>query len=165
VFKKLFDSFVSPIIDYDVAIWGYTCYSYINAIQLRECRFSLGVGRYTPNAASCATWVEYQYYYSQWKILSTQLCKLVNMKHNRMNRKMFAWADEVSLKSKSVKNWNYVFRKHFTYLELANYCNLNRDMDKCILNDLLMSKMFLEYTESWHINVNAVASNTGNGPN
>jgi hypothetical protein len=28
-----------------------------------------------------------------------------------------------------------------------------------------MSKMFLKYTESWHINVNAVASMTGNGRN
>ena len=53
------------------------------------------------------------------------------------------WADEVNLKSKSVKNWNYVVRKHFTDLELADYCNLNRDMDKRISNDLLMSKMFL----------------------
>ena len=30
-----------------------------------------------------------------------------------MNRKFFAWADDVSLKSKRVKNWNYVDRKQF----------------------------------------------------
>ena len=57
------------------------------------------------------------------------------------------WADEVNLKSKSVKNWNYVVRKHFTDLELADYCNLNRDINKRFLNDFLMSKMFLKYTE------------------
>ena len=50
VFEKLFDSLVSAIIEYGAAIWGYKSYSYINAIQLRACRFFLGVGRYTPNA-------------------------------------------------------------------------------------------------------------------
>ena len=58
-----------------------------------------------------------------------------------------------------------IFNVFFTDLELADYCNLNRDIDKRILNDLLMSKMFLKYTESWHINVNAVASMTRNGRN
>jgi hypothetical protein len=67
------------------------------------------------------------------------------------------------LKSKRVKNWNYVVRKHFTYLELADYCSIHRDIDKRILKDLLGSNMFLKYSESWHINVNAVASMTGNG--
>jgi len=41
----------------------------------------------------------------------------------------------------------------------------NRDIDKRILNDLLMSKIFLKYTESWHTNVSAVTSMTGNGRN
>ena len=67
--------------------------------------------------------------------------------------------------SKRVKNWNYVVRKHFTYLVLADYCSIHRDIDKRILSDLLVSNMFLKYSESWHINVNAVASMTGNGRN
>ena len=46
-----------------------------------------------------------------------------------MNRNIFAWADDVSLKGKRDKNWNYVARKHFTDLELADYCNLSRDID------------------------------------
>ena len=76
---------------------------------------------------------------------------------------MFALTDDATLKSKRVKNWNYVVRKHFTYLELADYCSIHRDIDKRILKDLLGSNMFLKYSESWHINVNAVASMTGNG--
>ena len=51
VFKKLFDSLVSPIIEYGDAIWGYKSYSCINAIQFRACRFFLCVGKYTPNTA------------------------------------------------------------------------------------------------------------------
>ena len=64
------------------------------------------------------------------------------MGQNRTNRKIFACPNEVSLKSKSAKNWNYVVRKHFTDSELAVYCNLNRDIDKRFLNVLLLSKMF-----------------------
>lgn len=165
VLKKLFDSLVSPIIEYGAAIWGYKSYSYINSIQLRACRFFLGVGRYTPNAAVMSDMGWIPIYHTQWKIISSQWCKLINMEQNRMNRKMFAWADDVSLKSKRVRNWTFVVRKHFTDLELEDYCNLSRNIDKRILNDLLMSKMFFKYTERWHINVNAVASMTGNGRN
>jgi hypothetical protein len=40
VLKKLIDSLVTPIIEYG----GYKSYPYINAFQLRACRFFLGVG-------------------------------------------------------------------------------------------------------------------------
>ena len=140
-------------------------YSCINAIHLWACRFFLGVGRYIPNATVMGDMGWTPIYHTQWKIISSQWCKLVNMEQNRTNRKMFVWADEVNLKSKRVKNWNYIVRKHFTDLELADYCNLNRDINKRFLNDFLMSKMFLKYTKSWHTNVNAVTSMTGNGRN
>ena len=45
------------------------------------------------------------------------------------------------------------------------FSGLLSDIDKLILNDLLMSNMFLKYNESWHINQNAIASMTGNGRN
>ena len=130
---------------------------------MRVCRFFLGVGRYTHNAAVMGDMGWIPIYHTQWKIISSQWCKLINMEDNRMNRKLFAWADDVSLISKRVKNWNYVVRKHFTCLELADYCSIHRDIDKRILNDLLVSNMFLKYSESWHINVNTVAPMTGNG--
>ena len=83
---------------------GYTSYSYINAIQLRACRIFLGVGRYTCNAAVMGAMGWIPIYHTQWKIISRQWCKLINMEHNRMNKKLFAWADDVSLKNKGVKN-------------------------------------------------------------
>ena len=51
VFTKLYDSLVSPIIEYGASIWGYKNVSCINAMHNRACRFFLGVGKYTPNAA------------------------------------------------------------------------------------------------------------------
>ena len=75
VYKKLFDSPVSPIIEYGAAIWSYTNYSCINAIQLWACRFFLGVGRYTSNAAVMGDMSWTPIYHTQWKIISSQWCK------------------------------------------------------------------------------------------
>lgn len=79
VLKKLFDSLGSPIIEYGVAIWGYKRYSYINSIKLRACRFFLGVGRYTPNTSVMGDMGWIPIYHTQWKIISSQWCKLINM--------------------------------------------------------------------------------------
>ena len=83
---------------------SYKSYSYINAIQSRACRFFLGAGRYIRNAAVMGAMGWIPIYHTQWKIISSQCCKLINMEHNRMNRKLFAWADDVSLKNKQAKN-------------------------------------------------------------
>ena len=51
VFKKLYDNTIWSIISYGVAIWGVKEYAMINTVQNKACRFFLGVGKYTPNAA------------------------------------------------------------------------------------------------------------------
>ena len=52
-YEKLYNNncLVQPVIDYGSAIWGFKDYSCINAVFNRACRFYLGVGKYTPNAA------------------------------------------------------------------------------------------------------------------
>ena len=65
VYTKLYDSMVWPIISYGAAIWGTKDYSAINAVQHRACRFYLGVGKYTPNAAFLTPPIV-----KQWKPLS-----------------------------------------------------------------------------------------------
>ena len=50
-FTKLYDSLVWSVIDYGASIWGFTDYTCINAVHHRACRFFMGVGKYTPNAA------------------------------------------------------------------------------------------------------------------
>ena len=46
-FSKLYESSVIPIIRYGASIWGHKEYSVHN----RMCRYFLGVGKFTPNAA------------------------------------------------------------------------------------------------------------------
>ena len=60
VFKKLF-SLVSPIKEYGAAILGYKRYSYINAIKLRACRYSLELVDILPTQHSWATLVGSQF--------------------------------------------------------------------------------------------------------
>ena len=50
-YTKLYESLVWPIIDYGAAIWGFTKYSCSNTVHHRTCKFFIGVGKYTPNAA------------------------------------------------------------------------------------------------------------------
>ena len=53
VFTKLYDSVVSPVINYGACIWGFKSCSCINAVQNRAQRFFLGVGKYT-------SWLHYK---------------------------------------------------------------------------------------------------------
>ena len=48
---KLYDSLVWPIIEYGSSIWGTCKKSCIEAVQNRACRYSMAVGKYTPNIA------------------------------------------------------------------------------------------------------------------
>ncbi len=51
VYTQLYDALVQPIIDYGAEIWGTKDFACINSVQHRDCRFFLGVGKYTPNVA------------------------------------------------------------------------------------------------------------------
>ena len=50
-FSKLYESSVMSIIRYGASIWGHKEYSSINAVHNRMCRYYLGVGTFTLNAA------------------------------------------------------------------------------------------------------------------
>ena len=51
VFKKIYDTCVSPIMDYCGAVWGFKDYAKCNTVQNRALRSFLGVHRYAPNLA------------------------------------------------------------------------------------------------------------------
>ena len=50
-FKKLYETMVLPVLHYGSAIWGHSQFSCINGVHNKACRYFLGVGKYTPNAA------------------------------------------------------------------------------------------------------------------
>lgn len=52
MFTHLYESLVMPVLNYGAGIWGTASYSKVNTIQNRACRFFLGVGSSTSNAAT-----------------------------------------------------------------------------------------------------------------
>ena len=89
VFTKLFDSLVWPIISYGAAIWGSKSFSCINAVQNRAMRFFLGTGKYTPTAAVFGEMAWEPPIVKQWKCISSQWARLVNMNVERLNKRIF----------------------------------------------------------------------------
>ena len=85
-YEKLYNCSVQPIIDYGSAIWGFKDYSKccINAVFNRACRFYLGVGKYTPNAAVQGDMGWCLPNINQWSCICRLWCRLVNMSTNRL---------------------------------------------------------------------------------
>ena len=50
-FKKLHETMVLSVIHYGSDIWGHSQFSCINGVHSKACRYFLGVGKYTRNAA------------------------------------------------------------------------------------------------------------------
>ena len=103
-----------PITTHESAIWGDESYSHIDAVHNKACRFFLGVGKYTPNAAIQGDmgWPLPIYY--QWVTIVKQWQRLHRMSDNRINKKVFMFCKS---KSKSrCKLWygrvDDFFKKH-----------------------------------------------------
>ena len=52
IFTRLYDSLVSPVLNYGAGIWGNVNLQCANTVQNRACRFFLGVGSKTSNVAT-----------------------------------------------------------------------------------------------------------------
>ena len=49
IFNKLFDTCLTPIIDYGAGVWGFKDYNSINVVQNKILRYFLGVHKFAPN--------------------------------------------------------------------------------------------------------------------
>ena len=92
IFKKLFDSYVKPVMTYGSAIWGLNQYPNMKRLQLRAAKFILGVPKRCSNASTLADlgWEPYTV------LLKTEairyLCKLRNMDMYRLPKQFHSWA-------------------------------------------------------------------------
>ena len=131
-FTKLFEYLVLPILTYATAVWGYKSHSCINAVFNRACRFYLGVGKYTPNAAIQDDMGWKTPWQNQWSCIFKNWQRLCNMPDNRLCKRVFLWADQ----SRNVKNYAYTVRKFFDSLHLTHLANtdyvLSRSDIKCL---------------------------------
>ena len=119
VFSKLYETTVWPVISYASAIWGTKSYSCINAVENRALRFFLGVGKYTPTAAVTGDTGWEPPLVKQCRNLCKFWHRLRNMDVNRIDKKVFIWAE--SNARSSCKNWVFSIKQIFTDLNLEIY--------------------------------------------
>ena len=116
-FSTLYDALVGSVINYSAGVWGHRQFSPISAVQNRATRFYLGVGKYTPNAATQGDMGWKISEHRQWLCVIRLWCRLKDMDPNRINYRAFAWARRLALQNK--KNWCYYVIHNFRKIGTA----------------------------------------------
>ena len=159
-FSKLYESCVIPIIRYGASIWGHKEYSCINSVHNRMCRYFLGVGKFTPNAAVQGD-VGLRLPWQHQKLeMCRQWCRFVNMIDNRVNKRVFTWANNVN-----VKNWNYRVKQYLSCQDKEVYCDVLSKIHKKSFLDEVRESTERENEERWLTVINKEGSKSKKGKN
>ena len=153
-FTKLFDSLVLPILTYASAVWGYRSYSCINAVFNRACRFYLGVGKYTPNAAIQGDMGWKTTWQHQWSCIFKNWKRLCSMPDNRLCKRVFLWANQM----RNVKNYAHTVRTYFSSLHLSHLASTVLVLSSNDLNRLDQAVAVAE-KEKWLLQINRAEGN------
>ena len=159
-FTRLYDSTVNSVISYGASIWGTREYSCINAVQHRAGRFFLGVGKFTPNAAveGDMGWTPADV--RQWNCVIRLWCRLKTMDVNRLNYKVYKWAD--SMKTRT-KNWYFRFQNHLQNINCSYFLDNEYGVKHMIST---CEKQYLNiFIEKWKIEINREHARRGQGGN
>ena len=118
-FSKLYDSLVLPILTYGAAIWGHRSYSCINFFY-RTCRFYLGVGKYSPNAAVQRDIGWKSPWHQQWICIFinwSRLCDMSDAKLCKFDQIFDQIFETIYMRLNALKLWNPDLH------ELVTICN------------------------------------------
>ncbi|CAC5405680.1 unnamed protein product [Mytilus coruscus] len=86
------------------------------------------------------------------------------MSSNRLNRKVFIWADIMSkIQCKCIKNWNFYVMKTFTECNAEHLCNITKYVHSTSVVNTIMSKMLSKYVEQWQCNLQSEKALSGKG--
>ena len=122
-YEKLYNCFVQPVIDYGSAIWDFKDYSCINEVFNRACRFYLGIGKYTTNAAVQGDMGWCLPNINQWSCICRIWCRLVNMSTNRLCKRVFLWARDLANNNRNT--WSFYILNMFRSLGCQQYGNVD----------------------------------------
>ena len=90
-YTKLYDSGVTPILEYSCAVWPCAKANEIDDIQNRAMRYFLGVHKYAPNAGLSGDmgWIKHSYnrYLCAFRFWN----RLLNMEDSRLTKQIFNW--------------------------------------------------------------------------
>ncbi len=90
-YTKLYDSLVSPVMDYGSAIWGSKTFDELDQVQNRAMRFFTGVHRLCPVSGFIGDmgWASNRV---RWEVEALRLWnRLVSLNDNRLVRKVLEW--------------------------------------------------------------------------
>ena len=146
-YAKLYNTGVTPILDYGAGIWGYKSFSNIDAIQNRAIRFFLGTHRFASNIAinGDVDWMEcgVRRHLDMFRLWN----KLVSMDEDRLTKRVFIYDHDEGGHS---GNWNNEISKLFAKIgKLNNYQN----MLTVNLNYVKRTLLNLE-KQAWHQSLN-----------
>ena len=103
IFTKLFDTCITPIMDYSSGVWGFKDSPHADAVQNRIIRRFLGVHRFTPTLAVTGD-MGWTPAIIKRKVNMVRLwCRLVRMNEDRLTKRIFL--QDLSLCNSGVKNW------------------------------------------------------------
>ena len=143
-FTKLYDTGLTPILDYSAGVWGYNDRKPINDIQNRAIRYFLGVHKFTPIIGLEAEmgWDHSNIRRFKWMLLLWN--RLTMMDINRLTRKVFEydykinsnnWCTEINTILKNINQEIIFCRK--------TPCNINHSIEELRRN----------YENTWKINI------------
>lgn len=153
-FHKLYDSLVLPILTYGAAIWGYRNYSCINAVYNRACRFYLGVGKYTPNAAVQGDIGWKSPWHQQYICIFRNWRRMCDMPNTKLCNRIFIWAYSLS---DTKKNWIFHVKHYFDSIQMSYLSRTDVRYSNTDQNDLDMVLSEIE-ERKWFEQVNKMES-------
>jgi hypothetical protein len=121
-YSKLFDSFVTPILEYGSGVWGIDEFSSINSVFFRAGRFFLGVGKYAPNNATLGDLAWDTPFVRQMQCVTRLWSRLSKMDNDRIPKIVFDWSKHLA--NNNNKNWCFKTRNVFNRIKCDPELNL-----------------------------------------
>ena len=91
MYSKLYNSLVTPVMDYACGIWGYKDYNKLNTVQHRAMRCFLGVGKYTAIPALYGEMCWTTPIHRRHLDMVRYFVRLINMDKKRLPYRIFLW--------------------------------------------------------------------------
>ena len=142
-YTKLYESCVTPILDYSSSIWGFKNYNKPNLIQNKAMRIFLGVHRLAPVAGleGDMAWLSPQY--RRWLNMLRYWNRMITMDSSRLTKKLFNYM--YSTTTEISTNWCNDIMKILSFIDFKMHYDdlLPVSIDTC------KSLLFKKQTETW----------------
>ncbi len=146
-YTKLYDSLVSPVMDYGSAVWGSKTFEKLDQVQHRAMRFFTGVHRLCPVSGFTGDmgWASNRV---RWKLEALRLWnRLVTLNDNRLVKKVLEWDIECHMNDNK-SNFASRVKQIMCDIKLKHLYNRRSQIDIVYAKKMLLEKVSTEWRES-----------------